>query len=64
MSPLLTRLLTLVARLKAAGASAKEIGETIRAILHSPIIDVAVALTPNKLDDAILAELRLLFPAE
>jgi hypothetical protein len=62
MSPLLTRILTLAERLRGTGESDRATGETLRRLIHSPLLDLAVLATPNKADDAILATLRELFP--
>ena len=64
MSPLLSRVLDLVAKLKAGGAEAPKIAELVRTLVHGPLVALAVALTPNKADDAVLELLQGLFPAK
>jgi hypothetical protein len=62
VAPLLKRVLTTITHLRAQGATNAQIGEFVREIVNSPILELAVAATPTPLDDLVLAGLKVLFP--
>ena len=62
MSPILKKVTDSIAQMRARGATNGQIGEFVTVIVHSPLLEAAVAATPMPFDDMILAGLKVLFP--
>jgi hypothetical protein len=62
-SALFARLEAVVERMRKSGAADAELASALRRLVHSPLVAVAVRMTPNKVDDFALAVLKELFPA-